>query len=118
VVVRLDLERHRVALADVDDAGVLADAGEQLADRRLGRQLAELAQVDLAALVRAVLAPHHRVHRELAARRTAAEDLADPVVLVGLQAQFGIRLLGLGSGGRVLDGVDAHAATVRDASAG
>jgi hypothetical protein len=31
VVVRLDLERDGVPLADVDDAGVLADAGEHLA---------------------------------------------------------------------------------------
>jgi hypothetical protein len=34
--VRLHLEGDRVALADVDDPGVLADAGEQLADGRLG----------------------------------------------------------------------------------
>jgi hypothetical protein len=41
VVVRLDLEGDRPALADVDDAGVLADADEQgvglgllLAERR------------------------------------------------------------------------------------
>ena len=47
VVVRLDLEGDRVALADVDDAGVLADADEQ----RVGLRglLAELPQVDLAA---------------------------------------------------------------------
>ena len=33
MVVRLDLEGDGVALPDVDDAGVLADAGQQLADR-------------------------------------------------------------------------------------
>ena len=105
VVVRLDLERDGVALADVDDAGVLADARERLAERRLLRQVAELLQVHLARLVGAVLAPHHRVHRQLGGRGTAAEDLADAVVLVGLQPQLGPRLLAVGGLGGVLDGV-------------
>src|SRR6478609_6424043 len=85
VVVRLDLEGHRVALADVDHAGVLTDAGEHLADGRLLGDLGELLEVDLGALVGAVLAPHHGVHGQLAAGRTAAEDLADLLVLVRLQ---------------------------------
>ena len=59
VVVGLDLEGHRVALADVDHAGVLADPGQHLADRGLLRDVAELLEVDLGALVGAVLAPHH-----------------------------------------------------------
>ena len=74
VVVRLDLEGDRPAVADVDDAGVLAHADEQRVGLR--RLLAELAQVDLRGLVGAVLAPHHRVDRELGAGRAAAEDLA------------------------------------------
>ena len=53
----------------------------------LGRLLGELAQVDLARLVRAVLAPHDRVHGQLGLGRPAAEDLADPRVLVLLQAR-------------------------------
>ena len=100
VVVALDLEGHGVALADVEDAGVLTDAGEHLADRRLLRDLAELLEVHLGRLVGAVLAPHHAVHRQLRAGRAAAEDLADPGVLVGLEAQLGPRLLALGVGGR------------------
>src|SRR3712207_7994829 len=44
VVVRLDLEGHRVAVADVDHAGVLADADQQ---RLAARQVAEAAQVHL-----------------------------------------------------------------------
>ena len=100
VVVRLDLEGHRVALADVEDAGVLADAGQHLADRGLLGQLAELLEVDLGGLVGAVLAPHHRVHRQLRGGGTAAEDLADPGVLVGLQAEIGPGLLAV----RVLGG--------------
>ena len=100
VVVRLDLERDGVPLADVDHAGVLADAGQHLADavtqRRLLRDLRELAQVHLRGLVGAVLAPHHRVHRQLAAGRPAAEDLLDPRVLVGLEAEVGPGLLVVG----------------------
>ena len=71
VVVRLDLEGHGVAVADVDDAGVLADADHQVGAHLVGHLLAELAEVDLGGLVGAVLAPHHRVHRELGRGRAA-----------------------------------------------
>ena len=106
VVVGLDLERDGVALADVDDAGVLADAGQHLADRGLLRDLGELLEVHLRALVGAVLAPHHGVHRELGAGRPAAEDLADLGVLVGLQPEVGPGLLALGVLGGDGDGVE------------
>ncbi len=112
VVVRLDLEGDRVALADVDDTGVLTDADEQ----RVGLRglLAELAEVDLGGLVRAVLGPHDGVHGQLRARGAAAEDLHDPLVLVLLQAEFGPGQLDVGGRGRVLDRVQrrpAHALT-------
>ena len=113
VVVRLDLEGHRVALADVDDAGVLADAGEHRADGGLLRDLAELLEVHLGGLVGAVLAPHHRVHRQLARGRAAAEDLADPGVLVGLQAEVGPGLLAARVVGRDGDGVEGGDAGLR-----
>ena len=112
VVVRLDLEGDRVALADVDDAGVLADADEQGVGLR--GLLAELAEVHLGGLVRAVLGPHDGVHGELGAGRAAAEDLHDPLVLVLLQAEFGPGQLDVGGRGRVLDRVQrrpAHALT-------
>jgi hypothetical protein len=67
VVVRLDLEGDGPALADVDDAGVLAHADHEALFHLVGDLLAEAAQVDLRRLVGAVLAPHHRVHRQLAA---------------------------------------------------
>ncbi len=109
VVVRLDLEGDGQALADVDDAGVLAHADEHPV--ALG-QLAELAQVHLGALVGAVLAPHDRVHRQLGLRRPAAEHLADRGVLVVLQPELGVRLLEVGVLRGELDGVDrGHAST-------
>ena len=76
VVVALDLEGDRPALADVDDAGVLAHADHEVLGHLGADLLAELPQPDLARLVRAVLAPHHRVHGELTAGGTPAEDVA------------------------------------------
>ena len=106
VVVRLDLERHRPAVADVDHTGVLADARKHRRPHGLGGGLAEVAQMHLRRLVRAVLAPHHRVHRQLGVGGTAAEDLADPFVLVVLQAELteGLRLVG--GGCCLFDGVN------------
>lgn len=109
VVVRLHLEGDRVPLADVDHTGVLADADEH---RVVGGDLlAELLEVDLAALVGAVLGPHHGVHGELGAGGTAAQDLADPGVLVLLEAELLPGLSGVRGFGRVLDRVQAHALT-------
>ena len=68
VVVRFDLERDAQAVADVDDAGVLARAGDDpFAARRQG------AQERPRALVAAVLAPHDAEHRELEVVGRAAE---------------------------------------------
>ena len=55
MIVRFDLERDRVSAADVDDARVLARPHQHAI--ALGRQLL---QMDARALIRAVLAPHHR----------------------------------------------------------
>ena len=53
-----------------------------------------------------MLAPHHRVHGQLGVGGPAAEDLADPLVLVVLEAEFAERLWLVGSGGGVVDGVE------------
>ena len=113
VVVRLDLEGHRPAVADVDDAGVLTDADEELLAHLVGGVLAPEREVHLARLVGAVLAPHDGVHRQLGRGGPAAEDLADALVLVGLEAQLGPRLLGVGGAAGDGDGVElvAHAET-------
>ena len=47
--------------------------------------LAELTKVNLARLVRAVLAPHDRVHRQLAAGRTPIQNCSNPFVLIGFE---------------------------------
>jgi hypothetical protein len=106
VVVRLHLERDGPALADVDDAGVLAHAHHEVLLHRGRDLLAELAEVDLRRLVGAVLRPHDGVHRQLARGGAAAEDLADACVLVALEAESRVRLLLLRRRGGVRDGVD------------
>ncbi len=102
---RLHLERDGPTVADVHDTRVLADAGQHARAHLVSRGLAEVAQVHLGRLVGAVLAPHHRVHRQLGAGGPAAEDLANPLVLVVLEAQLVERLRLVGGGVRMFDGV-------------
>ena len=76
VVVRLDLERDREALAEVEDAGVLAGPLEHaLAGRR------QPAQQRRRVLVAAVLRPEQREDRQLEVVRVAAQELLDSVRL-------------------------------------
>src|SRR5439155_18444250 len=76
MVVRLDLERDGVPLADIDDACVFTGALQHhLAARR------ELLQMQTGALVRAMLAPHHAENPELGVVGLAAENRDDLLVL-------------------------------------
>ena len=84
VVVALHLEDHRLAVADVDDAGVLARALDH--PRRLGRQAA---QMDARRLVRAMLVPHRRENPEFGETRHPPDQLEDALILVGFQAMAG-----------------------------
>ncbi len=102
---RLDLEGDGPAVADVDDTGVLTDAREHRLAHLVGGGLAEVAQVHLRRLVRAVLGPHHRVHGEFGVGGATAQDLLDPGVLVFLQTQLPIGLSGVGGFGGVGDGI-------------
>src|SRR5215207_4745111 len=86
VVVRLDLERCRQAVADVDHARVLARPHQDV--RTLGRQQP---QQLLRVLVRAVLRPHQREHRQLERVRLAPHALADAVVFRVGQAELPVR---------------------------
>ena len=70
------------------------------------RLLAELSQVDLARLVRAVLAPHDRIHVQLGVGRPATEDGADLRVLVVGQPELAVGLRFAGRRGGPLDRID------------
>ena len=89
----LDADGHGDAVAGVDHARVLAGADQH--PRALGGQAA---QVQPGRLVRAVLAPHHRVQGQLEVVGGPAEDLADGLELVVGQAEGPVqRLAGGGS---------------------
>ncbi len=76
MIVRFDFERDRVAIADVDDARVLArPLQHQLAARR------QLLQMNTRAFVRAMLAPHHAEDAEFGIGRLAPEQRDDLFVL-------------------------------------
>jgi hypothetical protein len=69
VVVRLDLERDRIPMTDIDDAGIFARPHQHmLAARR------QLAQVQARALVGAMLAPHHAEDAEFGVGGLAAQQ--------------------------------------------
>jgi hypothetical protein len=88
VVVALDLERHGLAVAEVDDARVLARALEDA--RRLRREaLEEQRRV----LVGAVLRPEEREDGELEMVRLPLEQLLDTVELPVGQAEGAVERL-------------------------
>ena len=89
VVVALDLEDDRVAVADVDDPGILARAADH--PRAGGRQGAE---PDLRRFVRAVLAPHRGEYAELGQVRGAPEDRAGALEFVRAEPVLGGKLGG------------------------
>ena len=82
VVVRLDLERDRRPVAEVEDAGVLARPLQDALARR-GEPLQQRRRV----LVAAVLRPEEGEDRELEVVRTAAEELVNAVELLVGQPQ-------------------------------
>ncbi len=84
MVVALHLEDDALAVADIDDAGILA---RPLDDARPGGR--QRAQPFLRGFVRAVLVPHRREDAELGKGRLAADQVEDPLVFVGLQAVRG-----------------------------
>ena len=92
MVVALHLEHADIAIADVDDAGVLARPEDDM--RALGRQLA---QVQAGRFIRAMLVPHRRDDAELGERRSPADQLDEARVFVRLQTmRDGERFVDLG----------------------
>jgi hypothetical protein len=88
MVVRLDLERHGLAVPDVDHAGVLTGALQDPFSLR-GKPLEQEGRV----LVAAVLRPEEREHRQLEVVRVAAEQLPDAVELLVGQPQGAVERL-------------------------
>ncbi len=88
VVVALDLERHRLAVAQVDDPGVLARPLED--SFAVGRKAA---QEEGRVLVRAVLRPEQREHRELEVVRVAPEQFADSLEFPVGEAEGAVKRL-------------------------
>ena len=84
MVVALHLEHTSQAIADIDDAGVLARPLDHM--RTLGRQTA---QMNLGGFIRAVLVPHRRKDAELGQGRLTPDQIEQTLVLVGLEAVFG-----------------------------
>ena len=80
VVVALHLEDDRVAVADVDDAGVLARALDH--PRGLGRQFP---QMEARRLVGTMLVPHRRDDAELGVARRAPDQGDEPLIFLGFQ---------------------------------
>jgi hypothetical protein len=86
--VRLDLERHRLAVAEVDDAGVLARPLQNALARRR-QALQERRRV----LVAAVLRPEQREDRELEVVRLSPEKALDPLELPVRQSERAVQRL-------------------------
>ena len=86
MVVTLDPHGDRDAVADVDDPRALTRPDED--PRRLGREAPE---VGSGRLVRAVLRPHHRVHRQLEVGRLATELVDHPGELVVGHAELPVQ---------------------------
>ncbi len=84
VVVALHLEDRRLAVADVDHAGILAGAADHL---RAGG--GELLQMGAARFVRAMLGPHHREDAELGEIGLAAHRDEHALIFFGGQPVLG-----------------------------
>ena len=88
MVVRLDLERDRLALAEVEHAGVLARPLQHALAAR-GQPLQQPRRV----LVAAVLGPEQREDRELEVVRLASEKPPDPLELAVREPERAVQRL-------------------------
>ena len=84
VIVAFHLEDAGQPIANVDDAGVLTRALDDV--RTGGRQAA---QMNLGRLVGAVLVPHRRENAEFGQRRFAPDQLKQALIFVRFEAVFG-----------------------------
>ena len=77
----LHLEHHRLAVADVDHARVLARPLDHP-----GRLRRQTSQVNARGFVRAVLVPHRREDPKLGEARHSPDQLQNALILVRLEA--------------------------------
>src|SRR5215212_2689783 len=84
MIVTLHLEHDRLAVANVDHAGILAGTLDH--PGRPGRQPP---QMKPRRLVRAVLVPHRREYPEFGEARHPGDELENALILVRLQAMTG-----------------------------
>ena len=114
VIVAFHLKDGDQALADVDNARVLARALDH--PRRFGR---ELAQVGARGFVGAVLAPHHRKDPKLHEVGVPAQDRRDALVLVGgetvLRDDLGRKRLGGNAHGLLVQSAEGETEARRGA---
>ena len=94
-----------MAAADIHHTSIFTNAGEDLRTHLLRRSLTEVTQVSLRGLVRAVLGPHHRIHRQLSIRGASTQDFLDTGILVVFQTQGSIGLLQVRRSNRIRHGV-------------
>ena len=96
VVVALDFEADREAIAEVHEAGVFFTRGSEHFHAGAVAGLGQLLEPENGVFVGAVLAPHNGVDAQLGEVRHAAEQLHDSVELLTREAElFG----GVGGGG-------------------
>src|SRR5699024_7012095 len=107
-VVTFGFEGDGPAVADVDDACVLADTDEHVRPHFVGGGVSEVAQVLFGGFVGAVFAPHHRVHRQFGVGGSASEDFPDADVFVVGQSELGVGLVEFGRVGRVCSVVNSR----------
>ena len=108
VIVAFNLEGNCPAFADVNNPSVFSHAHHQVFAHGVVDLLTKLSKVDLRGLIRAVLAPHHRIHGELAGGGPAAQQRLDLLVFVGPKAKRFIGLFALWGRFCVRDAIEGH----------
>jgi hypothetical protein len=89
MVVTLDTQRNRYAIANIDHASVFTWANQHVVG--FGGQAFE---VNARRFVRAVLGPHDRIHGQLDMVGVSAQDLDDPREFVVSEAKFSMEGIG------------------------
>jgi len=109
VIMTLNFEGDSPTFTDVDNPGVFSHSHQQVFRHRRGDFLPKLAQVDFRRLVGAVLAPHDRIHGELAGGGPAPQYFFNQGVLIIFEPQGLVGLVFVGRRCCLCNTVDNHA---------